>query len=130
MASRYYTLAVGLLLGVTQVAWADCEPVPDALFEQFDQVDYCLTSGLVAVKQGKRWGYVDSDGVLKVPFIYDEAQTFNDAGFAVVGLKQKYGLIDKQGKLAVALEYDLIDEPSENLMPVSLANKNGFMDSR
>lgn len=63
--------------------------------------------GLAAVKKDGKWGYIDTDGKVVIPFQYDQAYHFNE-GKAVVGTLNgqdtqgrwyiRAGFIDKAGK--------------------------------
>lgn len=43
-----------------------------------------FSEGLAAVKQGGKWGYIDTDGKTVIPFQYDLAHSFKE-GLAIVG---------------------------------------------
>lgn len=44
-----------------------------------------FSDGLAAVKKNGKWGYIDTDGKVVIPFRYDQAYPFNE-GKAVVGM--------------------------------------------
>lgn len=50
-------------------------------------------------------GYIDKNGSLTIPCLYDHAYDFNE-GVAVVGNNWKYGIIDKAGNLISPCIYD------------------------
>lgn len=50
---------------------------------QYDDAQ-SFSEGLAAVKQNGKWGYIDTDGKVVIPFQYDQAFAFNE-GYAVVG---------------------------------------------
>jgi len=54
------------------------------------------SDGLAAVKKNNMWGYIDSDKILKIALIYDDANPFSD-GKATVKLNGKWIEIDKNG---------------------------------
>jgi len=51
----------------------------------------------LASKDGK-WGFINKNSDVVVPFKYDEARSFSE-GFTLVGKDYKYGFIDKIGKM-------------------------------
>lgn len=89
-----------------------------------------FSEGLAMFKQHYGlWGYINLFGKEVIPPIYDEVYNFyND--LAVVKLKNKWGIIDKTGKVVVQTKYEamgivvLIDTP----IKVKLNNKWGFID--
>jgi len=65
----------------------------------YDEVGaYSFSHGLCPVKKNGKWGYIDKTGVTKIPFQFDEANTFN-SGEAIVKIGKKKYTIDLQGKV-------------------------------
>lgn len=65
----------------------------------YDEVGaYSFSQGLCPVKKNGKWGYIDKTGVTKIPFDFDEANTFN-SGEAIVKIGKKKYIIDLQGKV-------------------------------
>lgn len=62
-------------------------------------------------------------------FTYDDANNFSE-GLARVRLNNKYGFIDKQGKVIIPIKYDYVDTFSEGLARVELNEKYGFIDKQ
>ena len=98
---------------------------------KYDDVWY-FSEGFAPVKLNDRWGFIDRSGneVLQ-QLEYDEVLPFSE-GFARVRLtdnynEDKYGFIDKSGKLAVPLKYDWAGSFSEGLAAVYLNDKYGFI---
>ena len=98
---------------------------------KYDDV-WSFSEGIAPVKLNDRWGFIDRSGneVLQ-QLEYDEVLPFSE-GFARVRLtdkynEDKYGFIDKSGKLAVPLKYDWAGSFSEGLAAVSLNDKWGFI---
>lgn len=81
------------------------------------------------------WGYVDARGRLVIPQIYERAENFRQ-GYAIVskllpeegtqaeltesGMVEKYGIIDKQGNVAVDFIYDSIFYMDEGIYEASI----------
>jgi hypothetical protein len=72
--------------------------------KKYDHVDECIC-GLSLVGKDKKHGFVDKNGKLIVPLIYDEALTFSE-GMAAVMQNFKWGYIDSTGKTIVELQYN------------------------
>ena len=53
--------------------------------------------GLIPAFDGEKWGYVEDDGGVELPFIYDEATRFCN-GYAVVKLNGVYTVINEKGQ--------------------------------
>jgi len=70
---------------------------------EYEDVGF-FSEGLVPVKQGGVWGYVNLEGEWLVPPQYEEAGAFRN-GLAAVRQDGKVGLIDKQGKTRVPFRY-------------------------
>ena len=73
---RIGILTLGLLLGVS---WA-------------------FAQGLYPIKQGGKWGLINSDGRIVVPASYDAIGEFKHHGYAIMQKRSGVGLLDKQGK--------------------------------
>ncbi len=60
---------------------------------------------LITVKKNNKWGYIDREGIVKIPFIYNEANGFS-YGLASVKKGLKWGFIDKDNKTIIPFVYD------------------------
>jgi len=54
-----------------------------------------------------KWGYADADGKIVIQSQFDFVDSFQD-GFAIVGLNNKFGLINKKGEFVIPAEYQRI----------------------
>ena len=77
-------------------------------------------------KNGK-WGYIDLDGKLIIPAIYDKVESFKN-GQVIVQLNNKYGFIDLNGKSLIPCMYDKVKAFSEGLANVKINEKWGYID--
>ena len=73
---------------------------------------YDFSDGLAAVEKDGKHGYINKKGETVIDFEYDTAFSFKD-GHAVVGYEKNedewdyvYGLIDKNGKQTISMDYD------------------------
>ena len=63
-----------------------------------------FNEGLLAVQKGKKWGFVNRNGIAVIPFIYEHAMHFSE-GWAPVQKGYRWGYIDKQGKTVRPFTY-------------------------
>lgn len=81
---------------------------------QFDEMD-AFSDGLAAVRDGKKWGYVDKTGSCVIEPQFTSRWPFSD-GLAVFAAKdRKYGYIDKTGAVVLEPVYDSAASFSEGL---------------
>ncbi len=83
----------------------------DAEFQQIgdfacDDMDICLDNGLIAFKQGEKWGYVDTEGNIVVEPQYEEAKSFSNHMAAVRDENGLWGFINRNYDLVIACEYE------------------------
>ena len=58
---------------------------------------------------------------------FEDAESFSD-GLARVLLSDKFGFIDRTGKMVIKPQFEHADSFSEGLAPVRLGGKKGFID--
>jgi uncharacterized protein len=78
-----------------------CEPTFDTL--------WLFEHGYASFSDGEHEGYIDANGHIAVPAIYDWAGCFGSGGVGQVGVKDKYGLVRGNGEIAVPLEYEGVE---------------------
>lgn len=61
--------------------------------------------GLMAVKQGEKWGYANTKGEMIIQPAYEDANSFS-LGFAPAKKGEKWGFIDQDCKTVVEFDYD------------------------
>ena len=83
--------------------------------------------GLAAVESNGKWGYIDKNGNIIVPFKYESASLFLEK-LAAVKLRGKWGFIDKQDNLVIPLKYEDAWSFFEGLAAVELKGKYGFIN--
>lgn len=74
-----------------------CDPV----FEDATR----MRQGLIAVKQGGKWGYANAQGQVVIAADYAFADEFND-GFAVISDGERDGYVDKAGQVVIPLSFE------------------------
>jgi len=75
------------------------------VFAGYENVDFTVYSdGLLPVRRDGKYGYLDLEGNLVIPCIYDYAQDFQN-GAACAKLDGKYGLIDASGEVLLPFKF-------------------------
>ena len=83
-----------------------------------------FNEGLAAVVIKKKSGYIDTLGTIVIPLKYDECNSFEAGGTAIVWLGNSCGLIDKKGMILIPVKYTVIEKTwSDSIVQVSLFNK-------
>ena len=71
--------------------------------ESFGNNDFIAASR--ETTEGTKFGYINSDNEVAIPFEYDGAYNFGDDGLARVVKDGKYGYINEKGHIVVGFEY-------------------------
>lgn len=66
---------------------------------------FAQMTSYVPYRCGDKWGFLDRSGLRVVEAKYDTVSLFNE-GFAVVGLKNRFGLIDTNGVFVLPLKFE------------------------
>ncbi len=106
------------------------EPVIEYQIEpQFELMGYgSFYEGMAIFQQDRKSGYIDTNGQLVVPQIYQYAYHFSE-GLAVVGKTDiQWGFIDKEGNEVIPCDYTWASGFSEGLAPVQMNDKWGYVD--
>jgi len=107
-----------------------------SFLDGFDASAYDFSDGLACVDVNERlrnpdrkaaYGFVDREGNIKIPAIYDAASGFHD-GFAAVKLNNKWGFIDTKGNTTIPFAYDSADSFTDGLALVQVNGKYGSID--
>ncbi|NMA94130.1 MAG: hypothetical protein GX975_05655 [Clostridiales bacterium] len=96
------------------------------LYNSYFVEDY-FYEGLVLVQKDNKFGFINKNGELAIPFIYDFAKSFSD-GMALVEKNGKFGYIDTSGKEVIPCIYDDVSMFSEGLAIVLKNGKCGYID--
>ncbi len=78
------------------------------------------------VNLNNKWGFVNRQGEITVPIVYDEVHSFL-YGYALVKSNKKWGFIDRLGKISVDLEFDDINGMYEWFTPIKYGDKWGYV---
>ena len=86
-----------------------------------------VQEGLLAVRSGVRWGYVNRHAELVIELQFQSARPFAE-GRAAVRQNGKWGFIDRAGAMRIAFQYDGAQEFSEGVAPVRLGDRWGCIN--
>ncbi|MGB8262232.1 MAG: WG repeat-containing protein [Terracidiphilus sp.] len=131
-------LALGAVVVVLCVVgwWWFHRPAPAYKVE--DPGLYPFTEFATEGKAGIRLGFVDLDGKVAIPAVW-EGVAFSDVSGQAVAFNEglcgvlkdgKWGYIDKSGKLAIPPQFDSAGPFVEGLARVGLGNRWGFIDKK
>ena len=95
---------------------------------EYYEIDTSFTNGLMGVReQDGSWGFIDIEGNLVAPAIYEEATAFNEK---LICVKQDglWGFIDAAGNAITPAIYEEVWGASRNLTAAKQGGKWGFID--
>lgn len=94
-----------------------------------DVLDF--TNGPVPWFKNGKWGFINENGKLEIPFEYDFADFFASNGLVKVKKNGKWGYINAKNKVVIPLQYDEAWHFSPNgLAPVKKNGKYGYIDAK
>lgn len=76
-----------------------------------------------------KWGFIDKDSIVKIPFEYDFLNPF-EYGLAYAKNKGKEFFINPENKIIIPPIYDKLDLFSEGLVSAKKNNKVGFLNTK
>ena len=105
-----YNMADSFYSNITKVsrnsAWAICDtngyPLTGYSWEAMGEI----TDEHIPAKLGGLWGYISAEGVVLIPYKYQQAENFSEGLARVLTDEGKYAYIDKSGNVAFVSEYD------------------------
>ena len=104
------SLILLVLLTPNQVIGSTGEPEVGSLIQSElpnddKKMERPYSEGLKAVEQDGKWGFINQDGELVVPYKYNYVRSFHD-GLAMVKLYGKWGYIDWFGNELIPIVFD------------------------
>lgn len=100
--------------------------IPPPLAPEGTQEIYELHEGLRGIKKDGRYGFVDSQGRLRIANRYEAIRNF-DGGMAPVMLRGRWGYIDAADKIVIQPRFDEVSE-FKPLAVVKRSSKFGLLD--
>jgi len=101
---------------------------PDIFVNLFPSDGIPYFDGLVPEKHSNKWGFIDSNSNLVIPYKYDNVTSFSE-GLARINLDGKWGVIDKSGNEVIPIKYYYIGSFLDGLARVKYKKKWGFIDN-
>lgn len=111
-----------------------------AIYPKYEMASDFSEGLCMATPDGRKYGYINTKGEWIIPAEYDlgvlmkingdydfSDKNFSD-GYVSVQKGEKYGIIDKTGKLVLDFTFDFIGEFSEGLAPAKKDDKYGYID--
>ena len=92
----------------------------------FHAVDL-VADGRVPASRENKSGYLDLQGKVAIPFVYDDARSFS-GGLAAVAKDGKWGYIDREGRPVIPLKFDEAGPFASGLAPARMSDTTGFID--
>jgi hypothetical protein len=87
-----------------------------------------INEGRVPASLEDKSGFLDVQGHVVIPFIYDSVGPFSE-GLAAVGKGDKWGYVNRSGRLVIPLRLDSAREFGHGLASVRLGKQTGFIDT-
>lgn len=123
----FFGLILGLLVSsdvLAECALAESYKLPNGVV--FDE--HCEFDGeLAPVIKGSKYGFIDKQGVTKIPTQYDLPIAFVE-GLASVHKDNLSGYINMQGEVIIPLKYSLTYPFEDGLAVVGVDNRRGVID--
>lgn len=88
---------------------------------------YPFNNGLARVKSQGKWGYINMEGDLIIPLIYQDAREFSDNGLAAVLKNDKWGFINNIGETVIPFNWDGVDYIGDK--SITMGGFMGFKDN-
>ncbi|MEP6674913.1 MAG: WG repeat-containing protein [Ferruginibacter sp.] len=88
-----------------------------------------FNSGLAAVQENNKWGFISNLGNLAIPVQYDQVSSFYN-GTAVVKMNGKFMLINKEGDPIDDKRYEAAGNPSNGYFPLLKDKLVGLVDGK
>ncbi len=101
--------------GLAKVRLGDEQWFIDATGKPIFQTHYFnghFSEGLASYRDEKKWGYINRQGKVAIPPVFDSAGDFSE-GVALVWVNQLYGYIRKDGTIAIKPKYVWASEFSD-----------------
>lgn len=86
-------------------------------------------NGFASVKNGEKWGAINTEGKEVVPCVYDRVNSFHD-GLAAVCKNDKWGYVNTKGELVIPCIYEYANDFSDGLAAVRKNGKEGFVNKK
>ena len=96
------------------------------LTTEFGFVDLVSEGRVPATRDGKS-GYLDLQGKVVIPIVYDAGRSFSE-GLAAVEKNNKWGYVDRSGRTVIPFAFDEVGQFGNGLAPAKVGTRTGFID--
>ncbi len=117
--------AINDILERVEYLYVDLE-CKEICYQRFDSAEP-FKEGFACVRNGGKWGYVNREGEITIPLIYDHVSSFNE-GCASVRLNNVSGVINYDGEEVVPFKYDNVEEFHGGVASVKIGKEWGLVD--
>jgi hypothetical protein len=124
-ATFYFREGVGVVMTDSKPAWALIDKTGNVI-ASIDYVDL-IADGRVPAARGEKRGFLDLQGKVAIPFVYDGVNAFS-GGLAAVEKGEKWGYVDRDGNLVIPPKFDQAGPFGNGLAPTKLGKQSGFID--
>ncbi len=83
------------------------EEISSFIYNRHTSYKYFFKNNLARLEKNGKWAFVDSCGVPKTDFIYDQLQSFNE-GISRVYRNGRYGYVNLEGEEIIPVRYDFL----------------------
>lgn len=87
-----------------------------------------LQKNYFIAKQDKKFGIIDKNSNILVPYKYDYLWKFHKSGYLSAKLQDKYGVLDSEYNVVIPFEYEYVSEWSSELFAVVKNGKWGCVN--
>ncbi|BAP29699.1 uncharacterized protein CHSO_0662 [Chryseobacterium sp. StRB126] len=100
------------------------------LAANYDEVRI-FSFGRAAVRIKNKWGFINEDGKIVIPLLYDDVDYFTQTGLCEVKKNHKSGFINMKGEVVVPIIYNNVrSEQMDNLVIAEKDKKWAFFDRK
>ena len=93
-----------------------------------DYVASLLSEGCFVIKKQGKLGLVDTNGIVRMPFVLDSVEGDFQKGLLTVQVAGKWGYMNLKGEMAIPPQYDEALPFYDNLAAVRLGEKWGYIN--
>lgn len=86
-----------------------------------------VMAGRVPASHGDKEGYLDPQGEVAIPFLYESVRSFS-GGLAAAKQNGKWGYLNRDGRLVIPFVFDDAGQFASGLAPAKLGSKTGFIN--
>ncbi|NDW17633.1 WG repeat-containing protein [Dysgonomonas sp. 216] len=95
----------------------------------FSNISFRYKEGLLLLKDNNKYGFINRQGRIVIPFLYEKASSFCE-GLAAVCFNKKFGYIDKENSIVIPFIYDNAKDFNNGQALVSINNEWIYIDTK